>query len=346
MNHTLIRPRPLQPGATIGIFTPSSPANVWYREKYLHGVRALEVLGFRVVEGSLTARACEQGYRSGTPEERAAEFMELIENSSVDCMMATIGGMNSSSMIPFLDFDVIRAHPKIITGYSDVTSLHLAILAYSGLSTFYGPALVPSFGEWPAPLAETVESFLAATQRHVSGRRRIVPPERWSNHLRDARTDAWRNEDRIFRENPGFRTLNPGSVEAPVIVANLNTMLTAAGTAYFPDVTGAILLIEEMNAPYSLEERSLRHLSLLGVFDRIAGLIIGKPEMPESQGAPFTLDDLVLEVVGRRPYPIVSNFDCSHTHPMLTIAQMTTIALEANGGYDVGVVIGEPMVAM
>jgi hypothetical protein len=120
-----------------------------FRAKHLHGISQLKSLGFRVVEGELTAAETHQGYRSGSPEERADEFMALILNPEVKALISTIGGENSASMIPYLDFEAIRTHPKVICGYSDVTSLHLAILAHSGLSTFYGPAVVPSFGEWP-----------------------------------------------------------------------------------------------------------------------------------------------------------------------------------------------------
>ena len=122
----LLRPPPLEPGDTVGIFTPSAPAHVRFREKYLHGLRQMESLGFRVREGALTARATSQGYRSGTPRERAEELMALVLDPEVRGIVATIGGMNSSSLVPFLDFDAIRAHPKVICGYSDVTALHRA----------------------------------------------------------------------------------------------------------------------------------------------------------------------------------------------------------------------------
>jgi muramoyltetrapeptide carboxypeptidase len=69
-------------------------------------------MGFKVVEGPLTASEKSQGYRSGTPKERAEEFMTLIGDPNVKCLISTIGGANSSSMIPFLDFDLIRAKPN------------------------------------------------------------------------------------------------------------------------------------------------------------------------------------------------------------------------------------------
>lgn len=236
MAKNLIKPPPLRLGDTIGVFTPSSPSNVRHREKYLHGIQVLKRMGFDVVEGSLTASVTSQGYRSGTPRERAAEFMELIRDPKIKALISTIGGANSSSMIPWLDFDEIRGKPKVICGYSDVTSLHLSILSYSGLCTFYGPAIMPSFGEWPDMLEETKTSFLDAVQRHTIGERKLEPPKRWSNHLRFAPAQ-WKAEPRQFQDNPGWKVLNPGASRAPIVAANLNTLMTSAGTSYFPDLS-------------------------------------------------------------------------------------------------------------
>jgi len=340
----LIKPPALKSGDTIGVFTPSSPANVKHREKYLHGISVLKNMGFKVIEGSLTASQKSQGYRSGTPQERANEFMDLIRDSKIKAMISTIGGANSSSLIPYLDFDEIRHNPKIICGYSDVTSLHLSILKYSGLKTFYGPAIMPSFGEWPDILPETKESFLDAVSNRTDGVRKLSPPKHWSNHLRFA-PGQWKTEPRQFHDNPGWKVLNHGSANAPILVANLNTLMTSAGTSYFPNLEGKILLIEEMNAPLSEEERDLRHLERLGAFDIISGLILSKPEIYEQENAPFDYDDLLLEIVGQnRKYPIVSQFDCGHTNPTLTIAEMTKASLTANTGYDVNFELLESMV--
>jgi muramoyltetrapeptide carboxypeptidase len=93
--------------------------------------------------------------------------MELIEDPAVDGLISTIGGMNSSSLIPYLDFDKIRKSRKIICGFSDVTSLHLAILKFSGLRTIYGPSVMCWFGDWPSGVMESQEWFLDATMRHI-----------------------------------------------------------------------------------------------------------------------------------------------------------------------------------
>jgi muramoyltetrapeptide carboxypeptidase len=260
-------------------------------------------------------------------------------------MVSTIGGMNSSSMIPFLDFDAIRAHPKVICGFSDVTSLHLSILHYSGLRTFYGPAITTSFGEWPDPIEETTASFLEAVTSTDADSRRLSPPSWWSNHSRPWTTSAWKEEPRKKEPNPGWKCLRAGEATAPMVIANLNTLMAAAGTPYFPNLEGKILVIEEMDAPLSKEERSIRQLELMGVFQVIRGLVIGKPEFYKDEGAPFGMDELVMEIAGKSgKFPIVSGFDCSHTHPMLTLAEMTEASLTGREGYNVGIALNEAMV--
>jgi muramoyltetrapeptide carboxypeptidase len=282
-----------------------------------------------VKEGSLTKKFTHQGYRSGTPQERAREFMELILDPEVDFLMSTIGGCNSSSMIPYLDFQAIRVHPKVITGYSDVTSLHMAILTQSKVSTFYGPALVPSFGEWPVAFPETLDSFLEATTFHENPVRTLSPFPKWSDQLRDSYTEEWRSDERVYYENQGWNVLNEGKASEPLIIANLNTLLALAGTPYFPRFNGEILLLEEMDSPLSTEERSLCQLKLIGVFDNISGLIISKPERFDNEGADFGLEDLILEILGKRAYPIITQFDCGHTYPMYTLAQMTQLSIDS-----------------
>ncbi len=331
----LLKPNKLKKGDTIGIFTPSSPAYKANEELFLNGVKNIEDLGFKVKLGSLTSKRSSEGYRSAGPKERADEFMDLIKDDEVDALISTIGGMNSSSMIPYLDFDLIREKKKIFCGYSDVTSLHLSILKFSGLKTLYGPALMTWFGEYPNGIEGSTESFLKAVTDDSGLSRELTPFSKWSNHFRDWSNGDWKNLPREWNKNKGWRVLNKGSIKAEIVVANLNTLVSSAGTSYFPDIEGKILLIEEMSAPYSREERSLRQLQLMGVFDKIVGLIMGKPEVPDTEGAPFSLDELLSEVIGPRSYPIVTEFDCSHTVPMHTIGQRCQVELKAEDDYAV-----------
>lgn len=289
METEILKPRALQMGDSIGVFTPSSPAYIHCPGLFENGVRNLEKLGFKVKLGDVTKQRKSQGYRSAPPKERADEMMTLICDPEVKGLISTIGGSNSASLIPFLDFDLIRANRKIVCGFSDVTALHAAILKFSRLKTIYGPSVMCWFGDW-------------------------------------------KNTERAWKANEGWKVLNPGSAKAEILAFNLNTLLSCAGTPYWPDFKNKILLIEDMDAPQSRNERLLRQLSAIGAFDEIAGLIIGKPEFYDQQDAPFTYDDLIIDIVGPRPYPMLSNFDCGHTVPMISIPQLAPVLLETTNG--------------
>ncbi len=341
----LIHPPSLKIGDVIGVFTPSWPANVILREKYELGLSHLEKLGYKVKEGLLTKKITSQGYRSGSPKERANEFMDLILDKEVKCIISVIGGHNSSSLLPYLDFEAIRLNPKIICGYSDVTALELGILKMSGLCCFYGPAIVPSFGEPLDDFSYTVDSFIKSVTNLDIEPQLLVPPEKWSNHFINAKETGWFNISRIYKQNLGWVIQNPGFVEAPLLPVNLDTLLSIAGTKYFPDLENCILMIEEMYAPFDNLERNFSHLKLLGVFDKIAGLIFSKPENIDNKGADFNEIELLMDFLGKDiTFPVISNFDCGHTYPMVTLQQMIKVRIDARKGVSPIIEILEPMV--
>lgn len=142
---------------TIGIFSPSSPATVSASKRFERAKAFLEEKNFHIVEGSLTGKS--DYYRSGSPQKRAEELNELLRNPSVDIIMSTIGGTNSNSMLPYIDYEAFQRNPKIIIGYSDASAILLALYAKTGISTFYGPALVPSFGEFEPLVNDTYKFF-------------------------------------------------------------------------------------------------------------------------------------------------------------------------------------------
>ena len=135
----MILPPRLRTGDKIAVFSPSSPATVTAEKRYQRGKAYLEEKGFSFQEGILTEK--QDFYRSGSIAQRAEELNRLIHDDSVKCIMAAIGGMNSNSLLPYIDYEYLKEHPKIIIGYSDVTALLLGIYARTGLVTFYGPAV-------------------------------------------------------------------------------------------------------------------------------------------------------------------------------------------------------------
>ncbi len=126
-------------------------------KRFERGKRFLKNKGFKIVEGSLTGKY--DYYRSGSIVDKAEEFSELIKNPKVRCIMSCIGGMNSNSILPYIDYDAFKRDPKIVIGYSDTTAILLEIYAKTGINTFYGPALVSSFVEFSPFVGITYDYF-------------------------------------------------------------------------------------------------------------------------------------------------------------------------------------------
>ena len=325
VNHkTIAMPPPLRPGDAIGVFSPSSPATAFAPKRYARAKAFLESKGFRIIEGSLTGR--RDFYRSGTIRERADELNALIRNPDVRCIMSSIGGMNSNSLLPYIDYAALKSDPKIVIGYSDVTALLLGIYAQAGLVTFYGPAAVASFGEFPPLVEETFRSFWDVTGG-MTLPHALPTPEYWTDEY-----IPWESQDRAKATRPNrWTTVNPGKVRGRLIGGNLNTMLGIWGTPFMPEIQkGDILFIEDSLLDAADQERSFAHLKLAGIFDRVGGLILGKHEQFDDQGTGRRPCDILMEVMGKVSFPVMADFDCCHTHPMLTLPIGCEVKLDAD----------------
>lgn len=304
----------LNKGDTIAVFSPSSPATATVPTRYARGKAYLENRGYRVLEGSLTGK--KDYYRSGSIAERAEELNAMIRNPEVRCIMSAIGGMNSNSLLAYLDYEALRKDPKIIVGYSDVTALLLGIYAQTGLTTYYGPAVVASFGEFPPFVDETCRYFENVATGRSKLPHTLPTPAEWTDEFID-----WTKQDRA---KAGVKnellSLHGGYAEGRLIGGNLNTMQGIWGTKYMPEIQdGDILFIEDSLKDAATVERSFSLLKLSGVFDRIGGLVLGKHEKFDDLGTGRMPHEILMEVMGNVDFPVIAQFDCCHTHPMLTL---------------------------
>lgn len=314
----------LEYGDTIAVFSPSSPATVTAENRYSRAKEYLKSKGFKIFEGNLTGK--QDFYRSGSILDRAHEINELIINPEIKCIMSAIGGMNSNSLLPYIDYATLKQNPKIIVGYSDVTALLLGIYAKTGLVTYYGPAVVASFGEFPPFVDETYKLF-----ENVAMGKETVPyimptPKVWTEEFVD-----WKTQDRGKCENNNHLvTVNSGKATGRIIGGNLNTMQGIWNTEYMPEIrTGDILFIEDSLKDAADIERSFSLLKISGVFDKIGGIILGKHELFDDLKTGRKPYEILKEVIGDVSYPVLAEFDCCHTHPMLTIPIGCTVELDA-----------------
>lgn len=315
----------LKPGDAVAVFSPSSPATATAPERYRRGRAYLERKGFRFVEGALTGKA--DGYRSGSIRERSEELNALIRDPSVRCIMAAIGGMNSNSLLPYIDYDALRRDPKIIVGYSDVTALLLGIYARTGLVTYYGPAVVASFGELPPYVDRTWEYFSNIVRGEKPPPHCLPTPREWTEESIDWNTQRRAKKPAVNR----LRTVHGGQAEGRLLGGNLDTMQGIWGSPYMPAIReGDILLLEDSLKDAATVERSFSLLKLNGVFDRVGGVILGKHECFDDQGTGRRPYEILLEVLGESRVPILAEFDCCHTHPMLTMPIGCRVKLDAD----------------
>lgn len=246
-----LRPRALATGDTIALVSPS--AAVDERLSLQLAEEAMQALGFEV--RTAPHYDARRGHLAGTDAERAGDLNAMFADPDVDGIVCVRGGSGAARLLPLLDYDAIRAHPKVLLGYSDITALHSAIFAQTGLVTFHGPIGAGSWNRF------NVDQF-----RRMFLERKLMT-------YRNVVVDA--DEELVPRENRTL-TITGGKARGQLVGGNLTVLTALAGSPYLPDFAGKILFLEDVEeAPYRID-RMLTTLKLMGALDAIAGFIFGQ----------------------------------------------------------------------
>jgi len=333
-----VLPPRLERGDTIGVVTPSVPAPAGAPRRFERGIAELERLGFEM-RVAANARG-SRGHRSGTIEERAADLHELFADAEVDAVLCAIGGFNSNSLLDAIDYELIREHPKVFVGYSDVTALHAGIWSQTGLAVCLGPSLLVQFGEFDGVDPYTWDAWERTLMR-IEPAGILEPAEAWTDEFL-----AWDEADtrrRDRRANPGPRTVREGETEGPVVAGNLTTLLALAGTRFWPELEGALLCLEDdHNADVAILDRMLTQLRQLGAFEQVAGLAFGRFTRASELGPGSPLDQVILEATRGFDLPVAADLDFGHTDPMFCLPWGVRARLET--GDEVRLSLLEPAV--
>ncbi len=313
----------LKKNDTIGFFSPSTPITAFCPARFKRARTFLKQKGFHLKSGLLTGQ--KDGYRSGSIKERADELNQLIYDPNVSCIMSTIGGMNSNSLLPYIDYNAFKKTPKILIGYSDVSSILMAVYAKTGIHTFYGPALVASFGEME-PYSEMTFKYFEDVCVKKNLPYQFVKPEFWTDEHLD-----WETQDRHKTKTKNqWITLRNGRVKGRLIIGNLNTVTCIFGSEYMPRIEpGDILFIEDAQKSAAMIERLFAFLKVNHVFEKIGGLILGKHEQFNDLNTSKRPWEILEEVIGDYQFPFLAEVDCCHTHPMFTMPIGASIELNA-----------------
>ncbi len=242
----LIKPAPLREGDCVGLVSPASPA--FEPSTLLEGRLALERLGYRVKTGRHAGR--KWGYLAGSDAERAEDLMAMFRDPEVRAIFALRGGYGTIRMLPLLDYRVIREHPKILIGYSDITSLHLAIHKLAGLVSYHGAVATSTFNDYSTRYLKAILGRSEAAGR-IDTPAAALPMCFWPEK-------------------------SPEVVRGPLVGGNLTLVCATLGTPYEIETAGKVLFLEETGEePYDLD-RMLTQLDQCGKLKSAAAILVDR----------------------------------------------------------------------
>jgi muramoyltetrapeptide carboxypeptidase LdcA involved in peptidoglycan recycling len=306
-------PPALQPGQAIGVVSPSFGAAGLFPHRTEQALRFITFLGYQVKFAQHALN--HQNWASDSPQNRAADLHELFLDPQVGAIVAGIGGDHSCQLLPYLDFDLIKAHPKIFMGYSDITVLNLAIWQQTGLGTINGPALITDFAEQPAMFAYTQNYlFKLITQPKALGL--IEPSPAWTEEFMDWSEKKDLERPRRLQTSPGWTWLKAGRAEGPLIGGCLESLDHLRGTRFWPNWQGALFFFEtseEKPSPARVDSL-LSDYENMGILAQINGLLVGRP-MLYSDVEKQELNQVILERCAHYTFPILTGMDFGHTAP-------------------------------
>ncbi len=326
-----ILPDKLKSGDLISILSPSAGLAPFAMHRIEKGKKALEEMGFKVkIEKFALQNA---GYISGTIEERVSDIHSAFEDKNVKAIICTIGGNHSNQLLKFIDWELIKMNPKIFLGYSDITVLHNAIYKKTGLITYYGPCIMPEFGEYPEMDKYNVEYFKKALVEGSVGQ--INPSQVWTDQF----LNWFTGEDkggRIYKINTGYKWWREGRATGTILGGAIPSINHLAGTEFWNSLKGKILFIDlpEGNTPgqgISIADidSHLADLFNLNVFKDIKGLIIGRP-YAQDEGRLAEIKAIFDFYTKNTKYPILYDVDIGHTTPMITVPYGMKVVLDSS----------------
>lgn len=298
----------------IGFYSSSTPITAISQQRFKRAKKFLAAKGVSLTAGSLTKKS--DFYRSGTIRQRANEINELIYNPEIDVIMSTIGGTNTNSILPYIDYEYLKHHPKTFVGYSDTTALLLAIKKMAPTCrVLYGPALVASFGESESFVEETWAAFYKVYSATYNTVVELTAPRFWS----DDQANWEEYEHQKIKKVNAWHAINCSTLEGRVIGGNLNTIYGILASKYFPDLTNDnILFIEDAEKDAATIEKNFAMLKNADIFTKVKGIVLGKHALFDDLGSKKQPIDILQEVLNDTTMPIIYNYDSCHTIPMLT----------------------------
>jgi muramoyltetrapeptide carboxypeptidase len=303
-----VKPPALQPGETIAFVAPAGPIEMAHVKEY---AERLKNAGYHVeIPNGIERKA---GYLAGSDQARADELNAAIHDPKVRAIFPCRGGYGLTRILDRIDYAALRRNPKIITGFSDLTALHLAISREARVVTFHSPMPDASLWQNDKEHAFAVSSF-----------ERTVFADRYKPG-----TMGYSIE--FPSDQPRPTTLVGGKAHGRLAGGNLTLISSTLGTPYALEPTGKILFIEDVHeAPYRID-RYLSQLRLAGVLDKIVGVVAGGFSSNDAKDAK-EIDRVLHEYFSTMKKPVVTNFPVGHIVRNATLPVGALVELDGDAG--------------
>jgi len=306
----IARPPRLQAGDAVGIVAPASAT---FQTVDVDIAReSLEALGLTVKIGRHVLS--RHGYLAGGDKERADDINTFFADPSIKALVPIRGGWGSSRVLPHLDYDTISRNPKVVVGYSDITALHLAIHARTGLVTFHGPNGMGRWDSWSLDYFKRVlfgaEALTMTNLDKLSDRNALTPTEHRA------------------------QTITAGTARGRLLGGNLTVLTAILGSPYVPSFDGAILFLEDVGEDLYRVDRMFTQLKLAGVLDVVRGFVFGTcAECGPGEGfASLTLEELFADHITSLKIPAWFGAMIGHQTPQWTVPIGVEAEIDASKG--------------
>ncbi len=303
-----IKPPRLQKGDTIGLVAPGSGVDEVAFAKALATVKRLGFTPYYTKYAKL-----QIGYLAGTDAQRVEDIHHMFAKPEVKGILCVRGGYGSNRLLPLINYDLIKANPKVLMGYSDISALLFGVYSQTGLIGFHGPVAISSFNDWAT---QHFYRLLLEAASQV----KINPPKHWKEDKDD-----------------DYKTikLTKGRTQGELVGGNLSVITSLVGTPYDIDYTGKIVFLEEIEEPPYKIDRMLTQLLLAGKLQKAAGIALGvfkgcdlNPQDPDNADS-FTLKEVLKNRLANLQIPVLYGLPFGH------IADNATLPLGIQAQLDV-----------
>lgn len=309
------RPPALRPGDTIAIV---APAGVVVERRVHEAARNLERRGYRVriFPGVLES----EGYLAGRDNVRVRDLHDAFSDPRVRLVLCARGGYGSPRLLELIDYDLLRRHPKIFVGYSDISALHVAIGQKANLVTFHGPMAMSDFSGKAGLAPYSTRHFWSLLEE---------PSADGASGLPELYSDWGAGASKRLGER---RTVAPGRAEGRLTGGNLSTIVTTLGTPFEIDTRAKILFLEDVNEEPFRIDRMLCQLHLAGKLKVCRGILVGGfVRCVPSPGRPsLSVDQVLVQYLGGLNIPVLAGFPAGHLPDQATLPMGSRVRLDAS----------------